>query len=454
MDKILVTAVGTTDPLSGGYDGGMLHIIRKYKPEKIYAVVSSEMKAYEDKDSRYSKGIEYISEYLNYMPQVRLIIKDDYVDVHKFDEALNIFDGILHEVIEENPEGEIIINISSGTPAIKNALFTLANTSDRLIKPVQVSNPDKKSGNGIERTDYKTNYDFELLWELNEDNNENYIDRTEEIKAVYYIAKNNKNIIENHLRKYDYFAAMQVAEKMTSFLDEKTINLIKTAYYRSILDKNNCRLYEKKSDYDIYPIKVNKHSNIFEYLLMLDLKAKRHDYLGFIAGITPAFFEILHEILDYNYGFNHLEYLFQESGGRKVNWDYNLLGKNSTIMKNEYFHDAIIKIKDRGESRAQMVNSNQLINVLEAYGFYTENIGASKDIDELRKVEKAIRNEVAHTITFVDEDKMKKIGLSTKDVLKTLKNLLRYGNININKEYWNSYDDLNEEIIKRMNRDI
>lgn len=33
--KILISAVGTTDPVRGYRDGPMLHIMRNYKPDKV-----------------------------------------------------------------------------------------------------------------------------------------------------------------------------------------------------------------------------------------------------------------------------------------------------------------------------------------------------------------------------------------------------------------------------------
>lgn len=43
MPDILFTCAGTTDPVRGGHDGGILHIMRHYRPEKVYLFLSKEM---------------------------------------------------------------------------------------------------------------------------------------------------------------------------------------------------------------------------------------------------------------------------------------------------------------------------------------------------------------------------------------------------------------------------
>ena len=36
MPDVFFTCVGTTDPVRGGRDGGVLHIMRNYRPQKVY----------------------------------------------------------------------------------------------------------------------------------------------------------------------------------------------------------------------------------------------------------------------------------------------------------------------------------------------------------------------------------------------------------------------------------
>ena len=43
--KILISAVGTTDPIMKNHDGALLHLTRIYRPEKIVLIYSEEMLA-------------------------------------------------------------------------------------------------------------------------------------------------------------------------------------------------------------------------------------------------------------------------------------------------------------------------------------------------------------------------------------------------------------------------
>ena len=36
MARILFSPIGNTDPITNNYDGAMLHIIREYRPDKVY----------------------------------------------------------------------------------------------------------------------------------------------------------------------------------------------------------------------------------------------------------------------------------------------------------------------------------------------------------------------------------------------------------------------------------
>ena len=53
MPDVLFTCAGTTDPVRGGHDGGVLHIMRHYRPQRIYLFLSAEMNRFERQDHRF-----------------------------------------------------------------------------------------------------------------------------------------------------------------------------------------------------------------------------------------------------------------------------------------------------------------------------------------------------------------------------------------------------------------
>ena len=54
MARILFSPIGNTDPITNNYDGAMLHIIREYRPDKVYLYLSKDIVNKEEKDHRYS----------------------------------------------------------------------------------------------------------------------------------------------------------------------------------------------------------------------------------------------------------------------------------------------------------------------------------------------------------------------------------------------------------------
>lgn len=72
-------------------------------------------------------------------------------------------------------------------------------------------------------------------------------------------------------------------------------------------------------------------------------------------------------------------------------------------------------------------------------------------IANVRSVEENIRNLAAHEIVSVTEETIVALtGFSSEKIMAMIKELFNYTGISIRKEYWNSYDEMNTEILKRM----
>ena len=70
-NEVLFTCVGTTDTVRGCRDGGMMHIMRHYRPQGVYIFVSREMEALDQKDQRYSKTLQFMRGHWDgYAPKV------------------------------------------------------------------------------------------------------------------------------------------------------------------------------------------------------------------------------------------------------------------------------------------------------------------------------------------------------------------------------------------------
>ena len=118
--KILYSAIGTTDPIRGCYDGAMLHIIRHYKPDMAVLFLSKEMVDEEERNQQYTKAILYV----NPQCEVRLI-KTELQEVHKIDTLYSLVEEF-YKLKDEFSEAEFLINLTSGTPQMCQLLTYLA----------------------------------------------------------------------------------------------------------------------------------------------------------------------------------------------------------------------------------------------------------------------------------------------------------------------------------------
>ena len=96
--EILISAVGTTDPISNNRDAALLHIARTYRPEQIVLVYSEEMLVKNDLVEKALCSIE------GYHPKVvieSIILKND--EVYLFDKMYEVMGQII-----EKYSGQII----------------------------------------------------------------------------------------------------------------------------------------------------------------------------------------------------------------------------------------------------------------------------------------------------------------------------------------------------------
>lgn len=169
MNKtILFSPVGGTDPISSSNcrDGSMLHICREYKPDIVYLYMSREVLEKQEADDRYRYCLDNLCSLQGREMEYRQIERPDLIEVQEFDFFYHEFREIILDIMKDMDEtDELLLNVSSGTPAMKSGLLVLMTLGEFPCKSIQVSTPERKMGEHSQR-----NYDVEILWELNEDN--------------------------------------------------------------------------------------------------------------------------------------------------------------------------------------------------------------------------------------------------------------------------------------------
>ncbi|MGN0241163.1 MAG: type III-A CRISPR-associated CARF protein Csm6 [Candidatus Weimeria sp.] len=433
MNKtILFSPIGGTDPISQNnlHDGALLHICRWYQPDEVYMYMSKEILDFQAKDDRYRFCLNRLSEKTGHPMIYHEIEKPELEKVYDFNFFYNDFKKEIDKIITDADDSDtILLNISSGTPAMKSGLLVLATLLEYRCKLIQVVTPTGKMNEHNHDED-----DIELLWELDEDNKDDAEKRCEAVYCPSLTEIQQKDIIKKHVTNYDYKAALDVAEILSDESKADFIDMLHMARCRQLLAFNVYGKYAGKSDADFLPVKSGNERNYFEYALELQCKLKRGEYADFIRGVTPIVADLFELILKERCGVDMQNY-------------YRIDKKSGAKRWNDYI-DADMSRALRGDFEksveGNVVGSAALMN---AILYYSDDVQLKALVQEVREIEEKVRNVAAHQIVSINASMIKeKTGRTTTQIMQDIKRLFAYTNIRIKKNYWNSYDEMNDTI--------
>ena len=446
MAYVLFSPVGTTDPISKNRDGSMLHIIRNYRPEHIILYLSKEMLDNERQDHRYTDTIRWLAEAAgDYAPEIETIERGDLTEVQRFDFFLREYRDVLTEIHARFPEHELLLNVSSGSPAMKSALNTLGCVLPYKVYPVQISTPERKQ-NQVRV------YDPRAEWEGDKDNlDEARSDRLEVVQYEYFQVELTRQNIAAHLKVYDYEAAQSAARSFEKLLPPKTLRLLNAAKLRATLQWNKI----PKELWDSFQVFASpetdlRWTNLSEYLLWLRMKQERAELMDFMRGLTPALFTLMRVAVE-DHGGIHLSALCS-------NGDYIPAGAFNRSTETRSYQ---CFFPDWAGSKGFFLQNTHYAKVI------TKRLKKrpwAAALLELREIEECCRNPIAHTITPVDESLLQQIqlnkslsGRKSGDILKLFKDAVRQLNqdaksaggkaLNVS---WDAYREMNRLILASM----
>lgn len=448
---VLFSPIGGTDPISQDlednyWDGSMLHICRKYKPEQIFLYLPAEMLAHQRKDNRYQDSIERLAREIGFLPHITSIERAELRDVHIFDTFYKEFPPIINKIHREFPNHTLLFNTSSGTPAMKNALYLLTAFLPFVVKPVQVSSPNKKQNYNL-----KKDYDPEYYWEFDQDRDPGkHVDRCSEVEYKNLNFQLRLQDIQAHLDAYDYEAALTVAKEIKVFLNPHALDLLESARNRILLNWRKGVKPELQKELGLAGSNIGEgKTDLIEYLLWLQMKQERGDLADFLRGLTPGLFYLLKIAVEEKLGYP-LEKNYGKGG--KLQAD-KLQGDD---MGNEVLHI----LQGRGFFKSSVnpfLNSNIYVAILEKKG---QGQSWINPLLLLRDVEESLRNKVAHQITRADEvwikENLKKVGsLDSAGIMK----LVREAVDKLNEDSsgkgllrvdWGAYKNMNKKIVAAL----
>lgn len=452
--RILFSPIGGTDPIASTsvYEGSMLHICRYYQPDQVVLFLSKEMAERQEKDDRYRYCINELGKRLNHHFEVECIIDKELEDVQIYDVFYQRFKVILQNIQQSMLEGdELILNIASGTPAMKSALLMYAIMSEGKVKAIQVTTPEKSMNEHRGKKDDK--YDPQEHWELNQDNDEGATNRCVEVGCPNLLAMLKKNIIIRQVRSYNYAAALLLADEIREYIPDNAYTLLEVAVARQQLDLGRVDelLRQETEDFDdILPVKGGNEKLLFEYTLTLKIKIARKEYGDFMRAISPLLTDLFDAILKGQCKIDIHKYCESKQPGM---WSW----KKDELLKTEEGKE-ILRLLDEefGQFRdGTIVTAGSLKPILM---YYLNDDTVKKNVEDMRYIEARIRNFAAHQIMSVTDEGIKRMlglpNIKMSQIFNKIKNLVVASKVHVKKEDWDSYDQMNERIKECLMEEI
>ena len=382
--KFLISAVGDTDPIRNFHDGALVHIARKYRPDKIIIVFSERTISKKDDIEKVIRSID--SEYLPEIVYHEPIILNN--EVHIFDTMYDQFESIIQQYYTK--DDELLLNLSSATPQVKAALFIINRLSEINVKAIQVPTPVNDSNENVPHDNVE---DIDILIDTNEDNVEDFVDRTLEDESEKFLHALMKKTLRDFIKKYDYKASLEIANQLPDFPGLKDCRKRLQDIVDSLDRQAVPQVLQKKKWSE-------EQKKVLNAYLTIDLQKERGNFSEGLIRIKNLTEFILEDYIENRYpGF--LDNYVNESEKYYLGiWDYRKILKE----KNEW--NQYKKIKS-------VISMN------------------------------STRNTVAHKLDPLDSEELKQLG----PVLKTLKGLIKE-QYQLTEKDFNFYKDFNKELLE------
>lgn len=375
--------------------------------------------------------------------EIEVIVRDELTEVQDYEYFYTEFTKCINDIVAQMDEGdELLLNVSSGTPAMKNALIILATLAEFSFQPIQVSTPLKRSNYMDENT---KKYEVQEQWEFDEDNEpqEGDTSRCEEIKSLNLVKLLKVNLLEKHLQAYDYTAALEIARDLKNHISVKATAMIEQANERNQLNTKRVNELAKKIDYQPMPVKNQENCDLLEYVLLLQMKVRRKEYADFIRAITPVVFELFYRVLKRQCHIDIKDYCDEKKSGLRWNLEKIKQTEVGDILQKEYAATGF---------RGGPVYSSQLKPLILHYSV-SEKVNSL--VTDLRHAEEKARNKAAHTIVSITNEKIVKwTDYTAEELLVKIQQLTLFVVPGQDGSIWDSYDRMNEAIMKEIRQEI
>ena len=389
--RILYTPVGDTDPIRGCYDGGMLHIVRHYNPDMAILVLSKEMEQKEASDSRFSKALKHVKADLD----IKLICTG-LEDVHRI-ATLQPFVDHFYEMLSEYPDAEILINLSSGTPQMKLIMSYLSVEHD-AVRGIQVDSP--QGGSNRSEPAVNDDEDIEIVIENNFDDQEDTENRCHEPQMGYIKRNNLKQSLHTLINSYKYKEAISLYEHykktFTDELDNDILALLEHGKLRLELEyKLALEKINRVGDLSLKSVFTDwKRIKLHEFLMLMEVRLKQGQIEDFILKITPFMYELMLYYFSTTYHVKWDEFEKWTPGGPRTDM-VSFKEKHPQLYSSWYAHTKTPQFNEI------QLSLNHMLHMLEDQP--NVNPLLLKQLNDIRHIERKIRNKIAHEVVVLTE---------------------------------------------------
>lgn len=403
----LISCIGDTDPIRNRHDGALLHLVRVFRPQKILLIYSERALS---KETNILLALNSIDGYNPMIEKSDEVISDS--EVFIFDKMYEVLNGIISKYSKEDED--LILNLSSGTPQMKSALFTINRLKDINVKAYQVVTPSHSSNEGIK---HDNNLDIDYLISTNLDNRDDFEKRILEDKAEKFQQTLIKRTMKDLLNSFDYESLYNLStgqhrvmsKTKTRKLNSSLQDLTEAVKYQKLLKVVSQTKYSEK-----------EKKLINSYLIIL-LQANR---------------ELVSEVLirSKNIGEYACELYLEKNYSDLILWDKGRPYLNSINYPD--IEDKLLNNEDIHYRKEQYLNIHFYIQILKELN---ENEELIEDLLKLSGYNQQ-RNKVAHGLSEIPSSQVKVqkiVNLCYQVIGKC---------IDLKEDWSNFYDQFNNEI--------
>ena len=428
--EILISAVGTTDPISNNRDAALLHIARTYRPEQIILVYSEEMLV---KKGLVEKALYSIEGYHPKVVIESIILKND--EVYLFDKMYEVMGQIIEKY--SGTDHQLILNLSSGTPQIISALFALNRINDYNTQAIQVATPNKSANRKYVPL---SSEDEQRLFDDNMDNQKDYENRTIKDEAEKFSHSLLKRHLRSLLTSYDYQAAEKIISQKQyhALLPKKDLSRLRNLLNDFVKVFKNQGLL---SDIQHYPLS-DVEKKALNYFLMIEVLKER----GQVADVLIKSKSFVEFILEEKIKEEHPDLIKFEGSLPKLNEEYEDFENLLLYLDSEF--KQMRDLKEVEEIIYPYQSTLNLLSYTNILSYYQASPDLLKSLSVITNLN-GERNKVAHGLSEIDSRLIGRKKMN--EVIAALRNILQ-DSFAIDNRYFNYYQEKNEEMLTLLRK--